>query len=98
MKSDKIAQKLAKQKSLNERAAIADEIKSKMLSELGIDIDTFESEGMQAFSKVLHEYGTDPLPLSGYTGKILIKEIDRYICYILPLSKHACHAVMLQAP
>lgn len=87
-----------KRKTLEERTAIVQDIKARISTQLLIDIDTYESHGMQQFAKVLEEYSGTPTLLSGFTGKIFIDEIDRFLYYILPVSKHASHLVTIQSP
>lgn len=94
-KIKKQVSKAAKQKTHTDRLAIVADIKCQIRSKLSIDIDMYESEGLQTFARILNDYSA-PILFSGFSGKIFIKEIDRYLCYILPLSKHVEHSVSIQ--
>lgn len=75
-------------KTMKERSDIVVTIKTKFKETIGVDIDLFESEALQKFNAILNEYATSDILLSGFTGRMYIPELGRYIEYILPLSKH----------
>lgn len=77
-----------KHKTQEERIAIVDTIKTKFQETLGLNIDAFESEALQKFNVILNEYASSKTLLSGFTGRMYIPELGRYIEYILPLTKH----------
>jgi hypothetical protein len=79
-------------KSIEDRIVIADTLKEK-IQNLGIPSIY---PGIIEFYKVLDEYCKDNI-ISGFSGKIKIPEIGRYIVYILPIKKEIEHVVKITA-
>lgn len=82
-------------KSQEERQRIAQCIKDMFQSSLGVNIDTYESRGFQLFAALLREYSDTPELTSGFSGKIFVEEINRYLHYILPISLKAKELVRI---
>jgi hypothetical protein len=79
-------------KSLQDRITISTTLKDK-IKNLGIP-DIYP--GIIEFYKVLDEYCKDNI-ISGFSGKIKLPEIGRYIVYILPIKKEVEHVVKITA-
>lgn len=82
-------------KSLQDRQAITNAIKERFKSTLGVDIDASELEGIKKLKVILDEYSSIEKLTSGFSGKIYVDEIKRYVEYILPISKHTNELVKL---
>jgi len=82
-------------KTLQDRQAIANAIKERFKSTLGVDIDASELEGIKKLKGILDEYSTVEMLTSGFSGKIYVDEMKRYIEYILPISQHTNELVKL---
>jgi hypothetical protein len=79
-------------KSIEDRIIIADTLKEK-IQNLGIPSIY---PGIVEFYKILDEYCKDNI-ISGFSGKIKLPEISRYIEYILPIRKEIEHVVKITA-
>lgn len=82
-------------KSQEERQRIVQSIKDMFQTTLGVDVDTYDSRGFQIFAALLREYSDTPDLTSGFSGKIFVEEINRYLHYILPVSLKAKELVRL---
>ena len=72
-------------KTQEERRDIVEKLKERFHNVTGINIDTFEAAGVAQFREILHEYSTIPHLIGGFSGKIYVEEMGRYIEYILPV-------------
>lgn len=81
--------KMDKYKTVQERTAIVEKIREK-LTENHID----GLEGMLPFHVILGEYLKENIT-SGFSGRVFVPELKRYIEYILPAKKAANDMVRL---
>lgn len=88
-KKSKGAQKQDKYKTVEERTAIVEKIRGQ-LAENHID----GLEGVRPFHAILDEYLKENI-LSGFSGRVFVPELERYIEYILPAKKAANDMVRL---
>jgi hypothetical protein len=82
-KSKKRGSNLDKYKSIDERKVIVEKIREK-LTENHID----GLEGVQPFHAILDEYLKEKI-IAGFSGRVFVPELERYIEYILPAKKAA---------
>lgn len=78
-----------KYKTVEERKSIANTIR-KQLSENHIDA----LNGVKPFHAILDEYVKETI-LSGFSGRVFVPELERYIEYVLPAKKAAKDMVRL---
>jgi hypothetical protein len=84
-KQTKLHTKVKPIKTQQDRHDIVVKLKEKFHNITGIDLDTFEAPGIVEFKKILDEYATVTNLTGGFSGKIFVQEIGRYIEYILPV-------------
>jgi hypothetical protein len=76
-------------KSFEQRCEIVDGIMKRFV-DLGVTPEMLPSK----FLEDVNEYKTEDCPC-GFSGKVFVPELKRYIEYILPLSFHAVEVVRL---
>lgn len=88
-KKAKTRSKAEKYKTVEERIAIVQKIRDQ-LEENHID----GLEGVRPFHAILDEYMKENI-VSGFSGRVFVQELERYIEYILPAKKAANDMVRL---
>lgn len=91
-KSQRKEKKSKEYKTIEERALIAQQIKARF-QELGLDIDTYEP--LLEIKNILLEYSESPSLVSGFSGRLYIEELKRYVEYRLPIIKHSLELLKL---
>jgi hypothetical protein len=79
-------------KSIEERKVIVEGVKAKF-ADIGIDVDNYEP--LSQLKQILNEYESIENIVSGYSGKIFVPEMKRYVEYRLPIKKQSIEMLKL---